>query len=236
MARRCCRSAQDDVVFSAAKLFFAYGLGNAMTFPMSVGATTVLFNGRPTPRGVVRNSRPLQADRVLRRADALRRDGARNSKPGRVRFAAPLRRCISAGEALPEEVGAQMARASPASTFSTASARPKCCTSSSPTAPATSSTAPRASPCPATTSASSTSTTARWRRARSANCWCAAPRPRRIIGTGARRAARPSAATGPTPATNTRSWPAGATAIAAAPTTCSRSAASGSRRSRSSRR
>ena len=32
---------QDDVVFSAAKLFFAYGLGNALTFPLSVGATTV---------------------------------------------------------------------------------------------------------------------------------------------------------------------------------------------------
>src|ERR1700681_2190774 len=33
---------QDDVGLSAAKLFFAYGLGNALTFPMSVGATTVL--------------------------------------------------------------------------------------------------------------------------------------------------------------------------------------------------
>ena len=41
--------AEDDVVFSAAKFFFAYGLGNAMTFPMAVGATTVLFTGRPTP-------------------------------------------------------------------------------------------------------------------------------------------------------------------------------------------
>ncbi len=40
---------EDDVVYSAAKFFFAYGLGNAMTFPMSVGATTVLLSGRPTP-------------------------------------------------------------------------------------------------------------------------------------------------------------------------------------------
>jgi 4-hydroxybenzoate-CoA ligase len=39
----------DDVVYSAAKLFFAYGLGNAMSFPMSVGATAALFPGRPTP-------------------------------------------------------------------------------------------------------------------------------------------------------------------------------------------
>jgi 4-hydroxybenzoate-CoA ligase len=36
-------------VLSAAKLFFAYGLGNALTFPMSVGATTVLHSERPTP-------------------------------------------------------------------------------------------------------------------------------------------------------------------------------------------
>src|SRR5271169_6668930 len=40
---------KDDVCLSAAKLFFAYGLGNALTFPMSVGATTVLNSERPTP-------------------------------------------------------------------------------------------------------------------------------------------------------------------------------------------
>jgi len=38
-----------DVCFSAAKLFFAYGLGNALSFPMSVGATTILMGERPTP-------------------------------------------------------------------------------------------------------------------------------------------------------------------------------------------
>src|ERR1700739_1676862 len=40
---------EDDVGLSAAKLFFAYGLGNALTFPMSVGASTVLNPERPTP-------------------------------------------------------------------------------------------------------------------------------------------------------------------------------------------
>src|SRR6201997_5897323 len=40
---------EDDVCLSAAKLFFAYGLGNALTFPMSVGATTILNADRPTP-------------------------------------------------------------------------------------------------------------------------------------------------------------------------------------------
>ena len=43
-----------DVVFSAAKLFFAYGLGNALSFPLSVGATTVLLGDRPTPAAVCR--------------------------------------------------------------------------------------------------------------------------------------------------------------------------------------
>jgi benzoate-CoA ligase len=41
--------AESDICFSAAKLFFAYGLGNALTFPLSVGATSVLLAGRPTP-------------------------------------------------------------------------------------------------------------------------------------------------------------------------------------------
>src|SRR5437773_11785685 len=41
-----------DRVFSAAKLFFAYGLGNACFFPMSVGAQSVLYPHRPTPESV----------------------------------------------------------------------------------------------------------------------------------------------------------------------------------------
>jgi benzoate-CoA ligase family protein len=42
----------DDRCYSVAKLFFAYGLGNSLTFPMSVGATTILDPARPTPAGV----------------------------------------------------------------------------------------------------------------------------------------------------------------------------------------
>ena len=52
---------EDDVVHSAAKLFFAYGLGNAMTFPLSVGATAALWPHRPSPEGVfemMRRHRP----------------------------------------------------------------------------------------------------------------------------------------------------------------------------------
>ena len=47
--KRVLQLREDDVCFSAAKLFFAYGLGNALSFPMSVGATTLLMGERPTP-------------------------------------------------------------------------------------------------------------------------------------------------------------------------------------------
>jgi len=41
--------AEDDIMFSAAKLFFAYGLGNSMNFPLTYGACTVLSDERPSP-------------------------------------------------------------------------------------------------------------------------------------------------------------------------------------------
>ncbi|MDE4132309.1 benzoate-CoA ligase family protein [Phaeobacter sp. QD34_3] len=95
--------AEDDIVFSAAKLFFAYGLGNGMTFPLSVGATTILFNGRPTPDvvlSILEEQKPTIYCGVptLYAATVAALESA--TKPD-----APLRRCISAGEALPEEVG-----------------------------------------------------------------------------------------------------------------------------------
>src|SRR5262249_55261382 len=49
MGRHVIGIRKDDVVFSAAKLFFSYGLGNAIAFPLSVGATSVLLPQRPTP-------------------------------------------------------------------------------------------------------------------------------------------------------------------------------------------
>jgi 4-hydroxybenzoate-CoA ligase len=94
----------DDVVFSVAKLFFAYGLGNGMTFPMSVGATTVLFPGRPTPDtvfDVIRRSNPTVFCGVPTLYAALVAAMAENVPEGMDR----LRCCISAGEALPAEIG-----------------------------------------------------------------------------------------------------------------------------------
>jgi benzoate-CoA ligase len=51
---------EEDRVFSAAKLFFAYGLGNALTFPMAVGGQAVLMAERPTPAAVFRRLREQQ--------------------------------------------------------------------------------------------------------------------------------------------------------------------------------
>ena len=97
---------QDDVVFSAAKLFFAYGLGNAMTFPMSVGATTVLMAGRPTPASVfdvMAETRPTLFCGVPTLYAAMLA-AMKDEKPDGLDR---LRQCISAGEALPEEVGSR---------------------------------------------------------------------------------------------------------------------------------
>jgi 4-hydroxybenzoate-CoA ligase len=101
--------APDDVVFSAAKLFFAYGLGNAMTFPMSVGATAVLYPGRPTPDAVLdvlARFRPNVFCGVPTLYAAL---NARLEADG-AKVETALQRCLSAGEALPEEVGAKWSR------------------------------------------------------------------------------------------------------------------------------
>jgi benzoate-CoA ligase family protein len=52
-AREILRISEADVTFSSTKLYHAYGLGNNLTFPYSVGATTVLRPGRPDPRGLL---------------------------------------------------------------------------------------------------------------------------------------------------------------------------------------
>jgi benzoate-CoA ligase len=93
---------ESDVVYSVAKLFFAYGLGNAMTFPMSVGATTVLLDERPTPDGVAAllKQHPITAFFGVPTFYAAFLNSPNAPQKSEVK----LRRCQSAGEALPEEV------------------------------------------------------------------------------------------------------------------------------------
>ena len=116
MGRHIIGIREDDVVFSAAKLFFSYGMGNAMAFPMSVGATAVLLPHRPTPEAVfdvIRRHQPtvfygvptlfasLLAHKQMRR-------GAGSDR---------LRLCVSAGEALPQNLGERWRDASGVEVF-----------------------------------------------------------------------------------------------------------------------
>jgi benzoate-CoA ligase len=94
---------ESDVVFSAAKLFFAYGLGNALTFPLSVGATAILMAERPTADAIfarlVRHRPTIFYGVPTLYATML----VSPNLPARADVA--IRVCASAGEALPRDVG-----------------------------------------------------------------------------------------------------------------------------------
>jgi 4-hydroxybenzoate-CoA ligase len=95
---------EDDVAFSAAKLSFSYGLGNAVSFPMSVGASAVLLPDRPTPQAVLatlRRHRPTIFYAVPSLYAALLAHPDIGPGAGSDR----LRLCVSAGEALPAHLG-----------------------------------------------------------------------------------------------------------------------------------
>ena len=93
---------RNDTHFSAAKLFFAYGMGNAMTFPLWTGGQTVLFAGRPTPETMfdhIERFRPTLYFGVptlfAAQLSALDRMAPDLSS---------LRACVSAGEPLPPNI------------------------------------------------------------------------------------------------------------------------------------
>jgi benzoate-CoA ligase len=101
---------EHDVCFSAAKLFFAYGLGNALSFPLSVGATTVLMAERPTPdatfrrwRGQTGATAGLKPTVFFGAPTGFAGMLASPALPARHELA--LRLCSSAGEALPADIG-----------------------------------------------------------------------------------------------------------------------------------
>ncbi|HEV8029587.1 MAG TPA: benzoate-CoA ligase family protein [Stellaceae bacterium] len=94
----------DDLMFSAAKLFFAYGLGNSMTFPMAVGAAAVLFPDRPTPDAVLATMRRFQPT-IFGGVPTLYAALLAHKDIGAGAGSDRLRRCISAGEPLPEHIG-----------------------------------------------------------------------------------------------------------------------------------
>jgi 4-hydroxybenzoate-CoA ligase len=103
-ARQVLGIRENDICLSAAKLFFAYGLGNALTFPMSVGASTVLHSDRPTPAAMfalMNRYNPTIFYGVPTLFAAMLNDDTMKDAGGGSR----LRICTSAGEALPESVG-----------------------------------------------------------------------------------------------------------------------------------
>ncbi|MBI4637127.1 MAG: benzoate-CoA ligase family protein [Candidatus Rokubacteria bacterium] len=92
-----------DRVYSAAKLFFAYGLGNAGYFPMGVGAQSVLYPHRPTPEGVfevISRHRPT----IFFGVPTLYAAMLAAKEPETRYDLSSLRVCVSAGEALPAEI------------------------------------------------------------------------------------------------------------------------------------
>jgi benzoate-CoA ligase len=94
--------AESDVMLSGAKLFFAYGLGNSLTFPLAVGGTAVLMAERTTPKSIaarLRKHRPTVFSGVPTLYAALL---ASEQLPSAQELS--LRVCNSAGEALPEDV------------------------------------------------------------------------------------------------------------------------------------
>jgi benzoate-CoA ligase len=94
---------ENDVCYSVAKLFFAYGLGNALTFPLAAGATTVLSPERPTPEGVAKILREHQVTVFYAVPTFYAAFLASPAAPKRSEL--KLRLCVSAGEALPPEIG-----------------------------------------------------------------------------------------------------------------------------------
>ena len=97
---------ENDVIFSAGKLFFAYGLANSMAFPMSVGATTILVPEPATPPKVIETMLRYRPT-VYFGGPALYAAllGHKDIGPGA--GSDRLRLCVSGGDTLPASVGEQ---------------------------------------------------------------------------------------------------------------------------------
>jgi benzoate-CoA ligase family protein len=102
-ARPILNIGPDDITFSAAKLFFAYGLGNNLYFPFRVGASAILYPGRPLPETmfeiITRDKPTLFFGVPTLYASMLAMPNAESRYD-----LSSLRLCVSAGEALPPEL------------------------------------------------------------------------------------------------------------------------------------
>jgi benzoate-CoA ligase family protein len=101
-ARHVLRISEHDICHSTTKLFHAYGLGNSLSFPLSVGARSVLVRGRSTPDRIfetISRSRPT----LFFTVPALYAAMLKSSGIGSADFSS-LRACVSAAEALPAAI------------------------------------------------------------------------------------------------------------------------------------
>ncbi|MFH1227131.1 MAG: benzoate-CoA ligase family protein [Planctomycetota bacterium] len=99
-AKEVIKLTENDIIFSASKLFFAYGLGNNFSFPLRFGASVVLLPDKPSPENVMAVLArfrptaffgvPTLFNSMLKKLD---KDCLRS-----------VRVCVSAGEALPPEI------------------------------------------------------------------------------------------------------------------------------------
>jgi benzoate-CoA ligase len=103
---------ENDICFSAAKLFFAYGLGNGLSFPLSVGATTILMAERPTPDATFKRwTDPRDGHKPTVFFGAPTGFAGMLASPNLpAKNDVALRMCSSAGEALPAELGEKFQR------------------------------------------------------------------------------------------------------------------------------
>ncbi len=101
-AKKVLNIDEDDVCFSVSKLFFAYGLGNGLFFPLRAGASVVQLSDPPSPEavmGIVEKFKPTVFFGVPTQYNSvIKKMGAKSTLFGSVRM------CVSAGEALPPEI------------------------------------------------------------------------------------------------------------------------------------
>ena len=193
---------RDDLIFSAAKAFHAYGLGNSLTFPMSVGAAAVLLPDRPTPDAVLDRDAAAPTRPIFGGVPTLYASLLAHPRIGPKAGSNRLRRCISAGEALPEAVGKRWfdmvgvhildGIGSTEMLHIFVSNRPDDVRYGT-----------SGKPVPGMRRMSWTNMAARCHTAKRASWWCAAPRRLRATGTSGTRPGAPSGASGHIPATPT---------------------------------
>jgi len=113
-AKEVLELTEEDICYSPARLFFAYGLGNGMYFPLSVGASAVLDSRPPSPENVFKNLEyyrptvffgvPTLYGQMLKYKEHQDQETGTTPDPNGNHELSSVRICVSAGEALPEDL------------------------------------------------------------------------------------------------------------------------------------